>query len=95
MIGDGGLAPSGSRVVFINASGWLASLSHRQPTTLPSPADHNCLGSVAAACLGVAQMFKVAVEASAERSFREGIFDLFHLNWAETRTPPYSLGLPT
>jgi hypothetical protein len=83
IIGNGDLKTSVPTKVFIDAAGWLASLSHREPIRLPSIADPNCLGAVAAACLGVAQIFKVAVEAPAERSFREGIFDLFGLNWAD------------
>ena len=69
--------------VYINASGWLASLSYERPFALTAGTDENCLGAVAAACLGVAQLFKTAVAAPRERSFREGIFDLFRLEWVE------------
>jgi len=79
-IGDGNLE-SVPMKVYINASGWLASLSYEGPTALTKATDENYLGAVAAACLGVAQLFKAAIAAPPERSFREGTFDLFRLEW--------------
>lgn len=67
--------------VFINASGWRASLSRQHVLELPRTGDHNVLGAIAAACLGVAQVFKAAVGASLTKPLREGVFDLFLLKW--------------
>jgi hypothetical protein len=73
-----------ARAVFIDASGWLASLSLRQPIELPPVAgEANRLGSIAAACLGVAQLFKIAVGMRTEQLLREGVFDLFRLAWSD------------
>jgi hypothetical protein len=76
--------------VFVNASGWLASISHREPIPLVQTEDHNTLGAIAAACLGVAQIFKLAVELPPTRHIREGVFDVFRLNWsADTAQAPW------
>jgi hypothetical protein len=71
--------PSSS--VSINASGWLAALSLGRPIDLPAIGGDNTLGAVAAACLGVAQLFKMAVGLPRPSWFREGVFDLFDLGW--------------
>jgi hypothetical protein len=71
----GGPAPraAGGRAIFITASGWLAGLSERNALVLPQNQAENLLGAVAAACLGVAQVFKIAVGMPAALWFREGV----------------------
>lgn len=68
--------------VHISANGWLAGMSHRNRIDQPCTDTSNCLGAVAASCLGVAQTFKLAIRVPEERYFREGIFDLFSLSWS-------------
>jgi hypothetical protein len=68
--------------VFIDSSGWLASIGYRNQIDLPITQNGNCLDAIAAACLGVAQVFKLAAGVSEGRFFREGIFNLFSLVWA-------------
>ncbi len=77
--------------VFIDASGWLAALSHSQVVSLPPSHSANRFGAIMAGCLGVAQLFKTAVGMPVERRFREGTFDVSRLGWLED--PP--LGWPT
>ena len=83
---DGTPAP---KTVFINASGWLASVSTGQSIPLESTQELNCLGAIAAACLGVGQMFKFAIGVPPARHMRDGIFDVFRLKWSPDapRTP--------
>ena len=69
--------------VFIDASGWLASLSRKRTIELPPADEGNRLGGIAAACLGVAQVFKIAVGVPADLWLRDGVFDLFRLGWSE------------
>ena len=68
--------------IFINASGWLAAIDTR-PINLPEGNDRNYLGAIAAACLGVAQMFKCAIGMQQGNYIRSGVFDVFRLNWAD------------
>jgi hypothetical protein len=83
-----------SATVFIDASGWLASVSNLRPTGLPTSEDRNCLGAIAAACLGVAQVFKLAVEMPSTQYLREGILDVFRLNWSQdSRQAPWPADL--
>jgi hypothetical protein len=63
----------------ITASGWYATLSKSGPISLPTSNDENCLGAIAAACLGVAQVFKYAIQSSNLPPLSEGVFDLFTL----------------
>ena len=77
--------------VFITASGWLAGLSQRQALTLPHDETDNLLGAIAAACLGVAQVFKIAVGMPAELWLRGGTFDLSRLEWSDEPRPLPSL----
>jgi len=81
-IGESQNRPS-SATVFINASGWLAGISHQGPINLPVCEDWNWLGAIAAACLGVAQIFKIAVEMPSTLYLREGILDMFRLDWSQ------------
>jgi hypothetical protein len=59
---------------------------------LPQDDSYNRLGAVAAACLGVAQLFKIALGMPADLWLREGIFDLSRLEWL---TEPRPLPWPT
>jgi hypothetical protein len=68
--------------VVVDAGGWLAWLGTSDGPTLPRD-EANVLGAVAAACLGVAQLFKIA---SGGQRLRSGFFDLFGLSWTETIT---------
>jgi hypothetical protein len=79
-------------VVLVNAAGWLASITPGEPMALPTGDDGNCLGAIAASCFGVAQVFKVAVQAPADRYPRLRYFDLSRLCWANL---PETLGYPS
>jgi hypothetical protein len=85
----GGRAPraGGGPTIFITASGWLAGLSLRQALALPRDQADNRLGAIAAACLGVAQVFKIAIGMPAALWLREGTFDLSRLEWSNERRP--------
>jgi len=69
--------------VFVDASGWFASISTERAIGLPPTADCNWLGAIAAACLGVAQVFKLALEMPPTLHIRDGVLDLFGLAWSE------------
>lgn len=71
--------------VFINASGWLAAISD-QSLTLPAGDERNVLGAIVAACLGVAQLFKMAIGVRPERRIQTGVFDVFRLAWVQDPT---------
>ncbi len=92
-IGGGGQERPSPTGVFINASGWLASVSTKQPIDLPAGEDGNRLGAIAAACLGVAQIFKIAVGMPPTHYLREGILDLFRLDWSQDSASAFP-GLP-
>jgi hypothetical protein len=93
-IGGNSQGRPSSAKVFINASGWLASVSTQQPIGLPTSEDNNWLGAIAAACLGIAQVFKIAVELPSTHYVREGIFDVFRLDWSqESRQAPWPANL--
>lgn len=83
----------GPATVFITASGWLAGISPQGPIELAPVGDGNLLGAIAAACLGVAQAFKLALQLPTARLVREGIFDLFRLGWSQdVRHAPWPNG---
>jgi hypothetical protein len=94
VIGPHDQAVTASATVFIDSAGWLASIGYDSQIKLPITTDKNCLGAVAAACLGVAQMFKVATGVPVDRYFRKGIFDLFLLNWLDGNATPQSAPWP-
>jgi hypothetical protein len=80
-IGDR-VTASAARQVAVNASGWYAALSHplaRPVSPPPAFEDGNCIGALAAACLGVAQVFKHALNYPQSALLAEGVFDLFRL----------------
>jgi hypothetical protein len=81
-IGADARAEPSPTTIFVNASGWLAGISRKAPVHLVATSDGNLLGAIAAACLGVAQMFKLALRMPAEQLPDDGIFDLFHLGWS-------------
>lgn len=85
----GGPAPRalGGQAIFITASGWLAGLSERSALLLPQNQAENPLGAVAAACLGVAQVFKIAVGMPPALWLREGVFDVSRLEWSDEPRP--------
>lgn len=68
----------GVKATVINASGWVATIGDHG-TRLPTSKALNIVGAVGAACLGVAQVFKLAIGVSAERIIRPGAFDLLRL----------------
>jgi hypothetical protein len=86
-IGDDAPGLSGTGRVFINSAGWLAGISRVRPVSLPFENDENCFGAIAAACLGVTQVFKLALGMAQEQMLRDGLFDLFRLAWTESREP--------
>lgn len=80
----GGEYPMGStHSIVVNASGWLAIISMERTIQLPVSEDRNLIGAIAAACLGVAQVFKIAIKMPPENYVRDGIFDMFRLQWAD------------
>ncbi|MCX6543516.1 MAG: ThiF family adenylyltransferase [Acidobacteria bacterium] len=81
-IGEDACFTSNAANVFINASGWHAAVSLERPFELPPTAGPNWLGAIAAACLGVGQAFKIALHMPAMHFVRNGVFDLFQLNWS-------------
>ncbi len=85
----GGPAPRAAhgKAIFITASGWLAGLSERSALLLPQNQAENPLGAVAAACLGVAQVFKIAIGMPPALWFREGVFDLSRFEWSDEPRP--------
>jgi hypothetical protein len=75
---------SDPQVTVINGAGWLAGLGAPFCATPFEARDSNIIGPVAAACLGVAQVFKRAIGFPTEGLIREGLFDLFNLEWLST-----------
>lgn len=73
--------------VFIDAAGWLAGVSRHGPPALPPASDDNLLGAIAAACLGVAQVFKIALQLPTASLLRDGVLDLFRLAWSTHLAP--------
>ena len=67
--------------VFVNSFGWLAGISQRRPSLVPRTENRNCVGAIAAACLGVAQVFKMALGLPVDNLLRDGVFDVFGLDW--------------
>ncbi|MEW6732144.1 MAG: ThiF family adenylyltransferase [Acidobacteriota bacterium] len=68
-----------SKYVIINASDWYATISNSSPIVLTHSNSKNCLGAIAAACLGVAQVFKYSICTPADMLLAEGVFDLYRL----------------
>lgn len=81
-----GFLPMGSdpQVTVINGGGWLAGLGAPFCATAFEAKDLNIIGSIGAACLGVAQVFKRAMGTSTDGLIRDGLFDLFNLEWLST-----------
>lgn len=73
------LRPVAPVYTVITASGWYAALSQFRSVSLPTSNDENCLGAIAAACLGVAQVFKYAIQSPNLPPLSDGVFDLFRL----------------
>lgn len=70
-------------IVLVDSSGWLAALSYGDPVELPPSHTTNRIGAIAAACLGVAQLFKTALGMPVECRLREGAFDVSRLRWLQ------------
>ncbi|HYD55054.1 MAG TPA: ThiF family adenylyltransferase [Gemmatimonadaceae bacterium] len=83
-IGADARTEASSSTIFVNASGWLAGIARHAPLQLAPANDSNLLGAIAAACLGVGQLFKLAIGMPAQLLARDGIFDLFSLDWTTT-----------
>jgi hypothetical protein len=82
-IGGGNAVSGAVRSVFVDSRGWLAAISLDSATVLGPDAGDNCLGALAAAALGVGQVFKLALRIPEEQLLRNGVFDLFMLAWTE------------
>ena len=82
-IGGVNTALSFVRAVFVNATGWMAGVSVRAPVPISNPENGTSIGALAAACLGVAQVFKLALGWPAASLIRDGIFDMFELDWTD------------
>lgn len=63
--------------VRINATGWVASIGTHLP--VPQIDDENVIGAIAAACLGVAQVFKRALGMDRGLLFADGLLDMYTL----------------
>ena len=89
-VGDASFQLPVGRSVFVSADRWLAGVSKETPPPLPLSGNGNCMGAVAAACLGIGQVFKMALGLPADRLLRDGVFDLFRLEWTQSLTtaPP-------
>jgi hypothetical protein len=85
-IGDS-LQPCASRSVVIGASGWLAGISNADTLALPQTDSPNIIGPLAAACFGVAQVFKLAIGWPEDQLIADGIFDLFSLGRVSPVSP--------
>lgn len=72
-----------TRAVFVNAAGWLAGISTEKPVTFANLENGNCIGAIAAACFGVAQVFKMALDFPVSKLIRDGVFDMFGLEWTD------------
>lgn len=72
-----------ARSVVISSSGWLAAIS-RDVALLPRTDSPNVIGALAAACFGVAQVFKLAINWPNDQLIADGVFDLFSLSRAST-----------
>jgi hypothetical protein len=93
-VGGDSRSRSSPATVFIDASGWLASISTRRLIRLPTSNDRNRIGAIAAASLGVAQVFKIAVEMPSTQYLHEGILDVFRIDWSQdSRQEPWPLDL--
>lgn len=73
------------QTVVVAAGGWHAWLGTTEPPVLALD-DRNVLGAISAACLGVAQAFKIAIAVPRVDRLRSGAFDLFSLSWTDTTT---------
>jgi hypothetical protein len=87
--------PIGDRTVVVDAGGWLSWVGESDGPVLALD-EQNVLGAIGAACLGVAQAFKLALEVSAGDRLRSGVFDWYSLSWSERGGPdvlgPVALG---
>lgn len=83
-----------SRYVITSAAGWYASVSTNRPMLLGISPDENGIGAMAAACLGVAQVFKFAIDYPQDLFIRDGIFDLFHQERIEGQNAVVELPYP-
>ena len=72
-----------ARLVFVNAAGWLAGISLEKPFSILRTENESCIGAIAAACFGVAQVFKIALGLPDDRLLRDGVFDVFGLDWTD------------
>jgi len=79
--------PRAPRHAAVSAAGWLASLSRSGADALPAVGGDNCLGAVAAACLGVAQIFKMAAGLPDDRLLADGTLDIFRLRRLDADAP--------
>jgi hypothetical protein len=80
-IGGGVPVIGAARSVFVDSKGWLAAVSLDSAIPLGDDTGGNCLGALAAAALGVGQVFKLALRMPETQLLRSGIFDLFRLAW--------------
>lgn len=80
-IGGGAPVIGAARSVFVDSKGWLAAISLDSAIPLGDDTSGNCLGALAAAALGVGQVFKLALRMPETQLLRSGVFDLFRLAW--------------
>jgi len=85
-LGAGG-SPCARHLVAADAGGWHAYLGTAKGPALATD-ERNVLGAIAAACLGVAQVFKLALGMPPNQHLRSGVFDLYRLAWADAPSDP-------
>ncbi|MBI5021129.1 MAG: ThiF family adenylyltransferase [Ignavibacteriales bacterium] len=93
-VGDTKTMEHKTRQVFISASGWYARLSKFPFSSLPNTDEANPLGAIAAACLGVSQVFKMAIGFPQEKLIEDGIFNLFRFIYNQEQKPQH-ISYPT
>ena len=72
-----------ARPVSVNACGWLAGISRDVASPISPTENGNCVGAIAAACFGVAQVFKMALGLPDDRLLQDGVFDVFTMDWTD------------
>ncbi len=79
--------------IWVNASGWLASISYSTRAMALSGNNHNIIGPAFASCLGVAEIFKRAIGLPPVENFSHclSLYDLGHGSSADgLKNPQFS-----
>jgi hypothetical protein len=71
------------KMVCTTSSGWLAAQATNMRSAVPHTNTGNMIGAIAAACLSGAQLFKLALKTPTGMLLRDGIFDMWSLQWTD------------